>query len=149
MKIIAELYPWLKAAHIISVIAWMAAVFYLPRLFAYHAGTGGIRSPSHETFVVMERRLLQIIATPAMLLTWLFGLMLLMTPGIVGWHEIWPWAKAFGVLAMTLFHFWLARQRRTLITGECAVSEKRFRAMNEIPTALVILIVIMVVVRPF
>lgn len=143
------LYPWLKALHIISVIAWMAAIFYLPRLFAYHVSTGGASSASHEVFSTMEKRLLQIIATPAMLLTWIFGLFLVMVPGIVDWQSVWPWVKAASILIITWFHFWLAGRRRELLSGNCRFSARSFRMMNEVPTVLVIVIVIMVIVRPF
>ncbi len=149
MHFLAAAYPWIKAAHIVSVIAWMAAIFYLPRLFAYHAGTGGTESASHEVFTVMEGRLLRIIATPAMALTWLFGLMLLMIPGTADWSDFWPWIKAVSVLAMSGFHFWLAGKRRELLAGTCNVTERRFRLMNEAPTVLMVVIIVMVIVRPF
>lgn len=147
MEILTLIQPWLKAAHIISMVAWMAAIFYLPRLFAYHVKTGGINSVSHEVFVVMERRLLQIIATPAMLLTWLFGLALV--HGVVDWTAVWPWVKFIGIIVMTWFHFWLAGRRKLLMAGNCPTSERAFRIMNELPTVLMIIIVLMVVVKPF
>lgn len=143
------LYPWLKALHIISMVAWMAALFYLPRLYSYHVSSGGRESNSHDIFSVMERRLLQIIATPAMLLTWIFGLLLLWVPGIIDWQAFWPWLKLAAILAMTWFQFWLAARRRELLNGDCRLSAKMFRRMNEVPTVLLIVIVIMVIVRPF
>ena len=146
---IIVLYPWLKALHIISMVAWMAALFYLPRLYSYHVSSGGRESNSHDIFSVMERRLLRIIATPAMLLTWIFGFLLLWVPGIIDWQAFWPWVKLVAILAMTWFHMWLAGRRRELLNGDCRLSAKMFRRMNEVPTVLLIVIVIMVIVRPF
>lgn len=146
---LTSVYPWIKAFHILAVIAWMAAILYLPRLYMYHVRSGGAESVSHDLFMVMERRLLQIIATPAMLAVWLFGLALMMTPGLVDWSSIWPWGKAVGILGMTWFHFWLAARRRELADGSCAVSAGRFRLMNEVPAVLAVIIVILVVVKPF
>ena len=149
MSLLAIAYPWIKAFHILAVIAWMAAILYLPRLFMYHMRSGGAESVSHDLFVVMERRLLQIIATPAMLAAWLFGLAMAMTPGLVDWSAVWPWGKAAGIVALTWFHFWLAFRRRELVDGSCSVSAVHFRMMNEVPTALAVIIVILVVVKPF
>jgi protoporphyrinogen IX oxidase len=87
-------YPWIKSLHVISVIAWMAGLFYLPRLFVYHVEQVETGSGTDEMFQTMERRLLRAIMNPAMIATWLFGLMLVFTPGIVNWAEVWPWAKA-------------------------------------------------------
>ena len=149
MAMLTAVYPWIKAFHILAVIAWMAAVLYLPRLYMYHMQSGAADSVSHELFVVMERRLLQIIATPAMLMVWLFGLAMMMIPGLVDWSAFWPWGKAAGIVAMTWFHFWLAARRKELAEGRCSVSANRFRMMNEIPTVLAVIIVIFVVVKPF
>lgn len=146
---LSQFYLWIKAFHIISVIAWMAAIFYLPRLYAYHVKSGGQSSPAHDLFIVMEKRLLKIIATPAMVLTWFFGLLLLLIPGLIDWQEIWLWVKFSSILAMTWFHFWLAGRRKELQLGLCQVSERRFRVLNEVPTLLMVLIVIMVIIRPF
>ncbi|MCY3880282.1 MAG: CopD family protein [Rhodobacteraceae bacterium] len=143
------LYLWAKAFHILAVIAWMAALLYLPRLFSYHVKTGGEMSPSHAVFVTMERRLLKIIATPAMLAVWLFGLILAAIPGVIDWSAVWPWIKLAGIFTLTAFHFWLAAQRRDLEAGRCIVGERRFRLMNEVPSVIAVLIVIMIVVRPF
>ena len=84
-------YPWTKSLHVISVIAWMAGVFYLPRLFVYHAEAVKTGSETEELFQTMQRRLLRAIMNPAMIATWIFGLMLVFTPGIVDWSEVWPW----------------------------------------------------------
>jgi len=147
--ILASLYPWTKALHIISVIAWMAGIFYLPRLFVYHTETVGSDGDQHELFQMMERRLLRAIMNPAMIATWVFGLMLAFTPGIVDWTAFWPWIKAAGIVAMTWFHHWLGLRRKELALGTCTVTGRQFRMMNELPTLLMVVIVIMIVVRPF
>lgn len=146
MDWLADWYPWVKAGHVMSVIAWMAGIFYLPRLFVYHVERNDSQLLS-ETFQVMERRLLTAIMTPAMISTWVFGLALVAMPGIVQWEFSWVWVKAVGVVAMTGFHFWLASQRRALLAGECKISGRGFRLMNEVPTVLMIAIVLAVIVK--
>ena len=143
------LYPWTKALHVISVIAWMAGLFYLPRLFVYHVEAVEKGSGTDEMFQTMERRLLRAIMNPAMIATWVFGLMLAFTPGIVDWGSVWPWTKAFGVLAMTWFHHWLGYRRKDFIAGTNTRTGRQYRLMNEVPTVLLIIIVISVIVRPF
>lgn len=140
------LYPWTKALHIMAVIAWMAGLFYLPRLFVYHAEKGEVAELS-ATFEVMERRLLRAIMNPAMIATWLFGLALVFTPGLVDWTAVWPWTKGAAVLAMTWFHHWLGRRRKAFAEGNNHLSGRHYRMMNEVPTVLMIIIVISVVVR--
>ena len=141
-------YPWLKAFHIVSVVAWMAGLLYLPRLFVYHAQACQ-GSDAAAVFKVMERRLLRGIMTPAMIATYVFGLPLLLIPGVVDWRMGWIHVKLAAVLALTAIHFLLARWRRDL-EADCDTRPARFyRIVNEIPTLLLILIVIMVVVRPF
>ena len=100
------LYPWVKSLHVISVIAWMAGLFYLPRLFVYHAERAGSTGELHELFQTMEVRLLRAIMNPAMIATWIFGLIMVATPGYIDWSEFWPWTKAAAVLVMTWFHHW-------------------------------------------
>lgn len=143
---LSMLYPWTKAAHIVSVIAWMAGLFYLPRLFVYHVERSDVEGLT-GVFEVMERRLLRAIMNPAMIATWVFGLMLVFTPGVVGWSEIWPWTKAAGVLGMTWFHHWLGLRRKDLLAGRNTVTGRQYRLMNEVPTILLLLIVVSVVVR--
>jgi putative membrane protein len=92
--ILALAYPWVKALHIISVISWMAALFYLPRLFVHHTEQGGLSGATHDLFAMMEFKLARVIMRPAMHATWTFGLLLVFTPGIVDWSAIWPWTKA-------------------------------------------------------
>ncbi len=146
-SILADIYPWTKSLHIISVIAWMAGLFYLPRLFVYHVEAAQKGDSRDEIFQVMERRLLRAIMNPAMIATWLFGLALVMTPGIVDWSSVWPWTKAASVLAMTWFHQWLGQRRKDLAQGACTVSGRTFRMMNEVPTLLLIIIVFSVVMK--
>ncbi|WP_136683087.1 protoporphyrinogen oxidase HemJ [Falsirhodobacter xinxiangensis] len=141
--LLISLYPWTKAFHVIAVIAWMAGLFYLPRLFVYHAEA----SPPEELFRTMERRLLRAIMNPAMIATWIFGLCLVFTPGIVDWSQVWPWTKAVAVLAMTWFHHWLGKRRKDFEKGTNSVTGRQFRMMNELPTLLMIVIVISVIVR--
>ena len=140
-------YPWIKAFHVISVIAWMAGLFYLPRLFVYHVEQVEPGTSTDVMFQVMERRLLKAIINPASVSTWLFGLALVFTPGIVDWTEIWPWSKAFCVLAMTLFHHWLGRRRKEFVAGSNAISGRHYRMMNEVPTFLMVIIVVSVIVK--
>ena len=142
------LYPWIKAGHVISVIAWMAALFYLPRLYVYHAEQVGQSGPTHEMFQTMERRLLKGIMTPAMIATWVFGLWLVFTPGLIDWSALWPWTKAAAVLAMSWFHGWCALRRKDFMAGTNTRSGRTYRLMNEVPTLLLIVIVVSVIVRP-
>lgn len=143
-------YPWIKTLHILSLISWMAAMLYLPRLFVYHAEKAEKGSVMSETFKIMERRLLRGIMTPAMIATWVFGLLLMSTPGIIDFgSDIWFWVKLVCVCAMTGMHMWLARQRRHFLNDANTVSGRTYRIMNEVPALLMVVIVIMVVVRPF
>lgn len=147
--LLSDLYPWTKSLHVISVIAWMAGLFYLPRLFVYHAEKVGQSSETHALFATMERRLLRAIMNPAMISSWFFGLLLVFTPGVVDWGSLWPWTKAAAVLAMTWFHHWCARRRKEFASGLNTRSGRSYRVMNEVPTLLLILIVVSVVARPF
>lgn len=144
---LATLYPWTKALHIISVIAWMAGIFYLPRLFVYHVEKTEPGTELDAIYQEMERKLLRAIMNPAMIGTWLFGLMLVFTPGIVDWSMVWPWTKAGAVLVMTWFHHWLGKRRKDFAEGRNSLTGRRYRMMNELPTLLMIIIVISVVVR--
>lgn len=140
-------YPWAKALHIVSVIAWMAGLFYLPRLFVYHAEEVGSGNETDKLFQTMERRLLKAIMNPAMISTWIFGLCLVLTPGIVAWGMIWPWAKGASVLAMTWFHMWLAGRRKDFAAGTNTLNGRRYRMMNELPTVLMLIIVFAVILK--
>lgn len=140
-------YPWIKAFHIMSVLAWMAGLFYLPRLFVYHAEEVGTDNPTDKLFQKMERKLLKLIMKPAMYSTWFFGVLLAFTPGIIDWSNIWPWTKAFAVLGMTWTHFWLAARSLDFEQGKNILSGRTFRIMNEAPTLLMFIIVISVVIK--
>jgi protoporphyrinogen IX oxidase len=140
-------YPVVKTLHVISVIAWMAGLFYLPRLFVYHAERAVAGGELDLTLQVMERRLLRAIMNPAMIATWIFGLSLVLTPGIVSWSMVWPWSKAVAVLAMTWFHHWLARRMKEFQAGTNRTSGRSYRLMNEVPTVLVIVIVASVIIK--
>lgn len=142
-------YPWVKSLHVISVISWMAGLFYLPRLFVHHAEKVTIQSETDELFQMMELKLLRIIMNPAMISTWVFGLILVFTPGIVDWSFSWPWAKAIAVLIMTWFHHWLGLRRKDFLNGLNTTTGRQFRLMNEIPTVLMIIIVVSVIARPW
>lgn len=140
------LYPWLLAFHIISMVAWMAGMFYLPRLFVYHAGAKP-GSEMAETFKVMERRLLKIIINPAMILTFVFGgALLYLMP--VYLQMPWMQAKIILVLMMTGLHGYYARAARAFAADKNTRSARHWRIMNEAPTLLLIAIVILVVVKP-
>ena len=144
---LASVYPWTKALHIMSVIAWMAGIFYLPRLFVYHAEQVEPGSQTDALFQVMERKLLRLIMNPAMTATWVFGLALVFTPGIVVWSEVWPWTKAAAVLGMTWFHHWLGYRRKEFAAGKNTRTGRTYRMMNELPTLLMVIIVLSVIVK--
>lgn len=147
-----DLYFWIKSLHVISVIAWMAGIFYLPRLFVYHVEgyeKRGVEAGSEMDllFQRQERLLFNAIMTPAMYSTWIFGLLLVFTPGIIDWSSIWPWSKALGVLALTAFHYWLAMRRQAFLNGTNTLSGRTYRMMNELPTLLMIVIVFSVIMK--
>ncbi len=143
-----HLYPWTKAFHVIAMIAWMAGMFYLPRLYVYHCDTapGSVES---ERFKVMEWRLLKQIINPAMIATWVFGVMLVLTPGVIDWGSGWWWVKLTAVLGMSGFHGALSKWRRMFMDDRNTKPQRYYRIANEVPTLLLMLIVIMVIVRPF
>jgi putative membrane protein len=140
------LYDWIKAFHIIAVIAWMAGMLYLPRLFVYHC-TADVGSIQSETFKVMERRLLKAIINPAMVLTWVLGLWLAWRSGL--YAASWLQLKFVLVLLMSGVHGVLSKYVREFAADRRKKTQKFFRIINEIPTALLILIVILAVVKPF
>lgn len=144
----SALYPWTKALHIISVIAWMAGLFYLPRLFVYHSMQGNSAEMSAR-FKVMEHKLYRYITMPAMISSWVFALMIVFTPGIIDLEsEIWFYIKLVAVILMTVFHFHLGKYVKIFAVDQNTKPERYFRMINEIPTILMIIIVIMVVIRP-
>lgn len=144
---LAPLYRWELALHVISVITWMAALFYLPRLYVYHCQLAP-GSAESARFKVMERRLLKQIATPGMIASWTFGILLILTPGAISWSAGWWWTKFICVLLMSGFHGALSKWRKNFLTDSNTRPERFYRLANEIPTILMILIVIMVIVKP-
>ena len=145
---LAPAYLWLKAFHIMAVVVWMAGLFYLPRLFVYHveAGPG---TPQSETFKVMERRLLKGIMNPAVIAVWIFGplLLLSMPEGVL--REGWLHAKLLLVLILTGYHHMLGRWRKDLEQDRNIRSARFYRWINEVPTVILVLTVLLVVLKPF
>ncbi len=144
----ADGYLWLKALHIIAVIAWMAGLLYLPRLYVYHsdAEPGSARS---EMLKVMERRLLRAIMTPAMIAAFVFGVWLALLPGVIDWSSGWIHAKLVLVLVLAVAHGLMAKWRRDFAADRNRRSRTFYRVANEVPTVLMIGIVVLAVVKPF
>lgn len=143
----SDWYLWIKSLHIFFVVAWMAGLFYLPRLFSYHA----VAKPGSEldkTFQVMERRLLHIIMNPAMFLSWGLGLLLL-SASEINYEMWWLRLKLIAVLALTLYHHLLGSWRKDFELGNNTRSQRFYRLVNEIPTVLFLIIIAMVIVKPF
>lgn len=141
-------YPWIKSVHVIAVIAWMAGLLYLPRLFVYHvdAAPGSDKS---ETFKVMERRLLRAIMNPAMIIALALGLFLLGAPGVIDWGSFWIWIKLAAVTLMIVAHMVFAKWRKEFEADANTRPAKTYRIANEVPTVLMIIVVFMVIARPF
>jgi protoporphyrinogen IX oxidase len=139
-------YEWIKAVHVIAVISWMAGLLYLPRLFIYHCDAP-IGSTQSETFKVMERRLIKIIMLPAMIVTWVLGLWLAWRSGfyVSGWFHV----KMLAVVALTGAHEYLAASARRFGEDRNSKPARHWRIVNEVPTVLMVLIVILVIVKPF
>lgn len=137
---------WVKALHVIAVIAWMAGLLYLPRLFVYHCQAQA-GSNTSETFKVMERRLLRAIMNPAMIASWVFGLWLYVS--MEAWTDGWAHAKMTFVVLLTVVHMFMAKWRRDFEHDRNERPETFFRIANEVPTVLMIAIVIFVIVKPF
>ena len=148
MEWLTDLYPWTRALHIIAVIAWMAGMLYLPRLFVYHAGVQP-GSESSEMLKIMERRLLRAIINPAMIAVFLLGGALLSTPGVADWSMGWLHAKLLLVLVMVGLHGMMSKWRKEFEADRNQRSAKFYRLVNEVPTVLLIAVVILAVVRPF
>ena len=146
-ELFSQYYEWLRALHIIAVISWMAGMLYLPRLFVYHADSD-VGSDKSETFKIMEWRLLKFIINPAMIAAWILGLsMIYANPGMMG--DGWIHVKLLLVLIMSGVHGMLAKQVKVFKRDENTKSAKYFRILNEVPTVLMIAIVILAVVQPF
>ena len=148
MDVLVTIYPWVKALHVIAMVAWMAGLFYLPRLYVYHCevAPGSLES---ERFKLMERRLLKQITTPAMIATVVFGVLLVLTPGVIDWAAGWWHTKLFALVMMLGFHGNLSRWRKDFLHDRNRSSQRFYRIANEIPTVLMLVIVIMVIVKPF
>ena len=138
-------YPWVKAAHVIFAIFWISGMFMLPRFLAYHAQSA-VGSPEDKAWIERERRLIRIIINPAMTMVWILGLCLAAN---IGFAQGWLMAKMTIVIALSAYHGWLSAARKAFERGERPYSEKTLRLLNEVPGIATILIVILVIVRPF
>ncbi|MAN79241.1 MAG: TIGR00701 family protein [Rhodospirillaceae bacterium] len=147
MELSATAYAWIKAIHVMSVIAWMAGLLYLPRLFVYHVDAA-VGSETSETFKVMERRLLRGIMNPAMISSVVFGLVLMAASGAGIWHTVWFPVKAGAVVALMVMHVFCGKWRRAFAEDRNVHSGRFYRYMNEVPAVLMVIIVIMVIVQP-
>jgi len=145
--ILYTLYPWVKSLHIMAVLSWMAGLFYLPRLYVYHVEQAEKVQDALPIFEMMEEKLLRVIMRPAMIVTWVAGLTMVFTPGFVDWSLVWPWTKGASVIAMTWFHHWLMARHRDLRAGENTLTGRQYRMMNEVPTILMVIIVLSVVLK--
>jgi putative membrane protein len=149
MSFLLPLYPWVKALHIVSMVAWMSGMLYLPRLFVYHCEVPR-GSAESERFKVMERRLHKQIMNPAMIATWTFGILLILTPGVVSWSPFnWWHVKFAAVVLMSGFHGACSAWRRHFLEDRNRKTDRFYRVANEVPTFLMVVAVIMVVAKPF
>jgi putative membrane protein len=148
LPFLSPFYLWIKAFHVIADIAWMVGLLYLPRLFVYHCDAAP-GSESSERFKVMERRLLKQITIPAMLAAWSFGILLVLTPGAVNWHAGWWHTKLLSAVLLSGVTGAMGKYRRAFAEDRNTKSQKFFRILNEVPTVLLIVIVVMAIVQPF
>ncbi len=146
-SLLIDALPWVKSLHIISVIAWMAGMLYLPRLFVYHCDKAA-GSEASEMLKVMERRLLRAIINPAMIAAFVFGGLMLATPGVIDWTDWWVHAKLALVVVMTAMHGLFSRWRREFAEDRNHRPARFYRMANEVPTVLMIAIVFLVVIKP-
>ena len=142
-----NLYLLFKSLHLIAVISWMAGLLYLPRIFVYHTERAKKGDSLDATFQVMERKLFKFIMQPAMILTWFCGLLMVLIPGIIDWSMVWVWVKFVSILGMTWFHKWCADHCKLFKTGNFLRTGRYYRIMNEVPTVLVIAIVVSAIVK--
>ncbi|MFP4249058.1 MAG: protoporphyrinogen oxidase HemJ [Armatimonadota bacterium] len=148
IDLLALLYPWTKSLHILALIAWMAGLFYLPRLYVYHTERSVPGDTIDPVFQTMEEKLLRLIMNPSMIVTWIFGIVLLFTPQSgAAWDALWVWTKLAAVGVITWFHMWLAARRKDFIAGANTLTGRQHRMMNEVPTVLLVVIVLSVVVK--
>lgn len=139
-------YLWIKALHVMAVISWMAGLFYLPRLFVYHVER---QTPDGigDVFQIMEEKLLRVIMNPAMIVAWATGATMAVMLGTGIWGNIWPWSKLAGLIGMTWFHIWCARCRRIFTEGGNTLTGRDYRMMNEVPTVLMVVVVLSVILK--
>ncbi len=142
-------YPWIKVLHLLAVFSWMAGLFYLPRIFVYHVEQAGPGSETDAIFQTMERKLFRLIMNPAMIAAWIFGGLLVATPGVVDWTAAWPYLKGSAIVGMTWFHHWLGLRRKEFVVATNIRSGRHYRLMNEVPTLLLVVIVVAVIAKPF
>jgi putative membrane protein len=147
IEVLVSLYPWIKTLHVVSVISWMAGLLYLPRLFVYHAESAPF-SEASERFKIQERRLLRAIMNPAMIAVWVTGGTMASIPALVPWDQGWPWLKATGIVVLTVMHHVFGYWRKSL-AKERRRPSRHYRIANEVPTLAMILVVAMVIARPF
>ncbi|KAE9630859.1 CopD family protein [Parasedimentitalea maritima] len=147
MDLMFTLYPYAKALHIMAVLSWMAGLFYLPRLYVYHVEQAEKVREIIPIFLTMEDKLLRLIMRPAMIVTWVAGLFMVLTPGIVDWSYVWPWTKGASVIAMTVFHHWLLIRHKAFFRDQNTLSGRQYRLMNEVPTLLMVVIIVSVVFK--
>ncbi len=145
-SVLAMIYLWLKAGHVIFVIFWMAGLFMLPRYLVYHQESAP-GSAKEAEWVVRERKLLRIILLPSIIAVWVFGILLATSQHL--WDQPWLHAKLFLVLLLSAYHGWLAAYSKKLARGERSLTGKQLRLLNEVPGLVVALIVVLVIVRPF
>jgi putative membrane protein len=149
LDFLAPAYPWVKSLHVVAIITWMAGLFYLPRLYVYHSQIPVGAGREHDRFVKMERLLLRAIMNPSMIAAWTFGLLLVLTPGVVDWRAGWWHLKLLSVILMTAFHMFLAKHRKGFAEDQRPLTERGWRWWNEAPTVLMLVIVFMVIAKPF
>ena len=146
-EILTSLYPWIKTLHIIAVISWMAGLFYLPRIFVYHVERSNGEDQLNEVFLIMEKKLHSFIMNPAMTVSWACGILLSLTPGIIDFSQFWVWVKLISIIGMTLFNIWLGIKIVDFQNGNNSLSGKQYRLLNEIPTILLVVIVVSVIIK--
>ena len=145
--ILIVLYPWIKSLHLISVISWMAGLFYLPRIFVYHVERSDGEDQINEVFLIMEKKLHSFIMTPAMIVSWICGFLLAATPGIINFSHMWVWVKLLAIIAMTIFNIWLGQKISDFKNNNNTLSGKQYRLLNEVPTILLVIIIVSVVLK--
>ena len=147
IDVLSNLYLLLISFPILAVISLMAGLFYLSRIFMYDSERAKKGDILDTTFLTMERKLLRFIMRPAMILTWICGLLMVFIPGIIDWSMVWVWVKFVSILGMTWFHKWCADHCESFKSGNFTKTGRYYRMMNEVPTVLMIAIVVSVIVK--